>query len=103
MNVQDKVKLMLDLEYLKKLQKELPSKYIAIFTSLFQFLIGAYILSYIIKNSEIFSLQLYVFLFTVLSIGIILFSAYTYFGYILRKRYILLIESLIQKDNSVTD
>lgn len=96
MKPENTVKLLLDLEYVKKLQNELPSNILVILTSSMQFLWGVIILAYLIKYSEKFPYEFAVIPVTILSLGLILFSAYTYFGFLIRKRYILLIESLIQ-------
>ena len=98
MKHENTVKLLLDLEYVKKLQNELPSKTRVIMTSLFQFFVGIWILASLIDNTEDFSFK-FIIPLTAISIGVILFSAYTYFGFLIRKRYILLIESLIQRND----
>jgi len=100
MKPENTVKLLLDLDYVRKLQTELPSKRIAILTSLFQFVIGVGLLASLLDNTVKLSFQFIILPLTALSIVIILFSAYTFFGFIIRKRYILLIESLVQRNDN---
>ena len=88
-------KLLMDLEYIKKVQSELPSKFSVIFASAMQLLIGSGVLSFVIKESNQMPFKYVVFPLVVLSITLILFSAYTFFGYLIRKRYIMIIESLL--------
>lgn len=103
MKPENTVKLLIDLEYVKKLQKELPSNILVISTALFQFFMGIYVLGYVIKKSEILPFEFAVIPLAVISMGLILFSAYTYFGHLVRKRYILLIESLTQLNEHQID
>ena len=52
------------------------------------------------ENTVKLSFQFIILPLIALSIVIILFSAYTFFGFIIRKRYILLIESLVQRNDN---
>ena len=98
MKPENQVKLLLDYEYLKKVQAELPSKSTVIFASLMQFIMGIITLTFLIRDVDQIPSTVLLFLLTVISVGLIIFSAYTFFGYLIRKRYILLIESLTQKN-----
>ncbi len=98
MKPESSVKLRLDLEYVKKLQAELPGKLQIILVSIIQFLVGSFILSKSIYMSHEEINPIFVTLLMMLGIFVILFSAYTFTGYILRKRYILLIETLLSKN-----
>lgn len=94
------IKLLLDLEYTKKVQSELPQKWKVMLMSSGQFFWGVWMLAYVMKNSNEFPLDIAIFPLTLIAVGLIIFSAYTFFGYLIRKRYIMLIESITEKEES---
>jgi len=100
MTPENTIKIMLDIETTKKLQRELPSKLQVLIVSIFQFIIGCSILSWSIQlsNSDV-SPILWALTLT-LGVFLILLSAYTFFGYFYRKNHLLLLEALVSKNGN---
>jgi len=94
------VKIMLDIEHTKKLQKELPSKLQVILVSIVQFFIGCGVVSGVIQLSNKVDYSIFITAILMLGILIIIWSAYTFFGYFYRKNHLLLLEALVSKNES---
>jgi len=94
---ENKVKLMLESDITKKLQSELPSKTQVLSVSIIQFLIGCGLLSWSIQLNKVIENVILITIILMLGIFIVLMSAYTYFGYLFRKKYLMLIDTLLSK------
>ena len=99
MTPENTIKVMLDLESTKKLQSELPSKFQVLLVSIFQFTFGCSILAGSIRLSASEVSLVLSTLVLMLGVLIILFSAYTFFGYFYRKNRLLLLEALVTKND----
>lgn len=92
---QNTIKLMHDYEHIKIIQDEIPSKFQAWFMAAMQFIMGVGLLTFILLSLDELFIQGFLFFLLIISFGLIIFSAYTLFGHLIRKRYLLLIESII--------
>ena len=98
MTPENTIKIMLDLESTKKLQSELPSKFQVLLVSIIQFILGCGVLYLAIRLSIGDVSQVISFLVLMLGVLLILYSAYTFFGYFYRKNRLLLLEALVTKN-----
>lgn len=96
------VKIMLDFEATKKLQNELPSRLQVLLVSIIQFFTGCSILSWAIYLSKTMDSLFITTIVLMLGVFVILMSAYTYFGYIFRKKHLILLQALLSQNNDDT-